>query len=145
MISLAAGYASFLYFFPGTVQRIGATLTLAGYLYCGLFQFRRRFPTRKIPDAPASAICAAYRIELERKLEFGRTAWRTFLLVRKKQSVVKRPPSPSDIRGVTPRAQTSSRYGNRRATCVCGRWPVLAPRSFSGTPGPSDECGRPRL
>ena len=79
MIFLATGYASFLYFFPGMVQRIGATLTLAGYLYCAV-QLRKRFQLGQIPERPAAVTCAAYRMELTRKLEFGRTAWRTFLL-----------------------------------------------------------------
>ena len=32
MIFCAIGYASFLHFFPGTIQRIGAPLTGAGYV-----------------------------------------------------------------------------------------------------------------
>jgi hypothetical protein len=40
---------------------------------------------------------------------------------KKKQSAVKRHPLPGDIHGVTRRAQTSSRYGSRRAICVYAR------------------------
>ena len=42
--------------------------------------------------------------------------------------VVKRPPSPGDTRGASRQAQTSSQRGNRRAACVCGRWPEYYPR-----------------
>ena len=49
------------------------------------------------------------------------------VVARKKQPVVKRPSSLGDIHAVTRRAQTSSRYGDRRATCVGGRWPEYAP------------------
>jgi len=69
MASAAAGYASFLYFFPGTVQRVGSSLTLAAYVYCA-YQFRKRGPLRTVlADAPA-ATCAAYQAELKRLRDF---------------------------------------------------------------------------
>jgi hypothetical protein len=68
-IFLAAGYGSFLYFFPGTVQRIGSSLTLAGYVY-GAYRLHKRGLPRTVPAGPASATCAAYRAELERQREF---------------------------------------------------------------------------
>lgn len=78
MILLAAGYASFLYTFPRTVHRIGASLTLAGYAYCA-YQLYKRGPARKGLDA-ALATGARYRAELERQRGFCLDAWRTFLL-----------------------------------------------------------------
>src|SRR4030095_12931837 len=50
-----------------------------------------------------------------------------YLWSAKMKLVVKRPPSPGDIHGVIRRAPTSSRYRNRRATCVCGRWLEFGP------------------
>ena len=41
--------------------------------------------------------------------------------------VVKRPPSPSGIRGATNRAPRSSRRGDWRVACACGRWPEHCP------------------
>ncbi|MGA7415191.1 MAG: hypothetical protein WBW33_32265 [Bryobacteraceae bacterium] len=70
MICLAACYLSFLYFFPGILQRIGASLTLAAYLYCG-YQFRKNGPVKRLlADAPA-ATCAAYQSELKRLRDFS--------------------------------------------------------------------------
>ena len=68
-IFLASGYASFLYFFPGTMQRIGASLTLAGYVY-GAYRLRKRGLPGIVPAGPASATCAAYRMELARQRDF---------------------------------------------------------------------------
>ena len=65
MICAAASYALFLYFFPGAVQRIGSSLTLAAYLYCA-YQFRKRGPVRKVLADPPAATCAAYQAELKR-------------------------------------------------------------------------------
>lgn len=70
MICSAACYALFLYIFPGTVQRIGSTLTLAAYLYCA-YQFRKRGPVRAVlADRPA-VTCAAYQAELKRLRDFS--------------------------------------------------------------------------
>ena len=69
MAFAAAGYASFLYLFPGTMQRVGSSLTLAAYLYCA-YQFRKGGPLRTVlADAPA-ATCAAYQAELKRLRDF---------------------------------------------------------------------------
>ncbi len=70
MICSAAGYASFLYFFPGTVPRIGASLTLAAYLYCA-YQFRKKGPVRKVLADPPAATCAAHQAELKRLRDFS--------------------------------------------------------------------------
>jgi uncharacterized membrane protein YfcA len=73
MICSAAGYASFLYFFPGILQRFGASLTLAAYLYCA-HQFRRKASMKRLlADAPA-ATCAAYRAELQSLRDFSRVS-----------------------------------------------------------------------
>jgi hypothetical protein len=69
MICSAACYASFLYFFPDTVHRIGASLTLSAYLYCA-YQFRKRGPGRKVLADPPAATCAAYQAELKRLRDF---------------------------------------------------------------------------
>lgn len=79
MILAAAGWALFLYFFASPVHRMGATLTLAGYLYCA-YQLHRTGPARKVTAGPASATCATYRAELERQRHFCLTAWRTVML-----------------------------------------------------------------
>jgi hypothetical protein len=79
MILSAAGYAWFLYFFPRTVHRIGASLTLAGYLYCA-YQLYKRGSLGKAPPDAASATGATYRAELGRQRGFCLDAWRTFLL-----------------------------------------------------------------
>jgi hypothetical protein len=69
MICCAVGYASFLFFFPGIVQRIGASLTLAAYLYSA-YQFRKRGPVRKVLADPPATTCAAYQAELKRLRDF---------------------------------------------------------------------------
>jgi hypothetical protein len=77
MICSAACYTSFLYFFPGTLQRIGSSLTLAAYLYSG-YQFRQKGPVKRVlADAPA-ATCAAYQSELKRLRDFS---WISTLMV----------------------------------------------------------------
>jgi hypothetical protein len=78
MLSAAAGYASFLYFFPGTIQRIGASLTLAGYVYCG-YQLRKR-DAATAGSGPSMATTATYRAQLERQRDFLQTCWRRLLL-----------------------------------------------------------------
>jgi hypothetical protein len=70
MIYAAACYASFLYFFPGTEQRIGSSLTLAAYLYCA-YQFRKKGPVRKVLADQPAATCAAYQAELKRLRDFS--------------------------------------------------------------------------
>jgi hypothetical protein len=74
LVFLAIGYASFLYFFPGTVQRVGAALALAGFIF-GAYQLYRRGPARKVSDGPAMSTVAAYRAELERQRDFHSGAW----------------------------------------------------------------------
>lgn len=69
MASAAAGYAAFLYFFPGIPQRIGSSLTLAAYLYCA-YQFRQKGPVRRVLADPPAATCAAYQAELKRMRDF---------------------------------------------------------------------------
>src|SRR5664279_2811458 len=72
MACSAAGYASFLYFFPGTAQRIGSSLTLAAYLYCA-YQLRKRGALRKVLSDSPPATCAAYQAELVRLRDFSFT------------------------------------------------------------------------
>jgi hypothetical protein len=72
MACSAACYASFLHFLPGTVQRIGSSLTMAAYLYCA-YQLRKRGSLRKALSDPPSATCASYRAELERLRDFSFT------------------------------------------------------------------------
>jgi len=69
MIGLAAGYSSFLYFFPGTPQRIGASLTLAAYVYCA-YQFRRNGPVKRLLAQEPATTSAAFKAELERLRDF---------------------------------------------------------------------------
>ena len=69
MASAAAGWVSFLYFFPGIVHRVGSSLTLAAYLYCA-YQFRKRGPVRTVLADPPAATCAAYRAEVKRLRDF---------------------------------------------------------------------------
>jgi len=70
MILPATCYGLFLYFFPGTLQRIGCSLTLAAYLYCA-YQFRKKGAvTRVLAEVPA-ATCAAYKAELQRLRDFS--------------------------------------------------------------------------
>jgi hypothetical protein len=70
MLCSAACYALFLYIFPGTLQRIGSSLTLAAYLYCA-YQFRKKGPVRKVLADPPAATCAAFRAELMRLRDFS--------------------------------------------------------------------------
>jgi len=79
MIFGEAGYASFLYFFPSLIHRIGASLTLAGYLF-GAYQIYKRVRLGKAPPSVVSATGARYRAELGRQRDFCLSAWRTFLL-----------------------------------------------------------------
>ena len=79
MILGAAGWAWLLYFFPSTAARIGASLTLAAYLYCG-WQLHKRGPARKLPAHPVLATCAAYRQELARHRDFTASLWWKFML-----------------------------------------------------------------
>jgi hypothetical protein len=63
-------------------------------------------------------------------LRFGPGTWYIdsgTLWSAKTKLVVTRPPSPGDIHGVIRRARPSSRYRNRLATCVCGRWLEFGP------------------
>ena len=69
MLCSALGYALFLYIFPGLVQRIGSTLTLAAYLYCA-WQFRKRGPVREVLAGPPAATCAAFQTELKRLRDY---------------------------------------------------------------------------
>ena len=78
-ISAAAGWAWLLYFFPSPVHRVGASLTLAAYLYCA-WQLHKRGLAGKAPADSASATCAAYRQELVRHREFTSSLWWKFML-----------------------------------------------------------------
>jgi hypothetical protein len=51
MILAAVGYVSFLYFFSGTIPRIGVGLALAGYLY-SFYRLYKRGPVGKVPEGP---------------------------------------------------------------------------------------------
>ena len=79
MIFGAAGYASFLYFFPSLIHRIGASLTLAGYLFCA-YQLYNRARLGRVPPGVVLTTGARYRAELGRQRDFSLNAWRTFLL-----------------------------------------------------------------
>ena len=79
MIFGAAGYASFLYFFPSLIHRIGASLTLAGYLFCA-YQIYKRVRLGKASPSVVSATGTRYRAELGQQRDFCLNAWRTFLL-----------------------------------------------------------------
>jgi len=70
MICSAACYVWFLYFFPGILQRIGSSLTLAAYLYCA-YQFRKKSAVKRILAEAPAATCAAYKAELERLRDFS--------------------------------------------------------------------------
>jgi len=70
MICSAAYYAIFLYFFPGILQRIGCSLTLAGYLYCA-YQFRKKGAVKRVLTEVPAATCAAYKAELQRLRDFS--------------------------------------------------------------------------
>lgn len=70
MICSAACYASLLYLFPGPLPRIGASLTLAAYLYCA-YQFRKRGPVRNVLSDPPATTCAAHQAELKRLRGFS--------------------------------------------------------------------------
>ena len=70
MICSAACYAAFLYLFPGAVPRIGASLTLAAYLYCA-YQFRKRGPVKRVLADPPAVTCAAHQAELKRMRDFS--------------------------------------------------------------------------
>ena len=52
----------------------------------------------------------------------ARLLWSAKIIV-----VVRRPPSPGDTHDASRPAQTSSQHSNRRAACVCGRWPEHGP------------------
>lgn len=75
----AAGYGMFLYFFPSLIHRIGAGLTLAGYLFCA-YQIYKRFLLGKEPSRVVSATASRYRAELGQQRDFCLNAWRTYLL-----------------------------------------------------------------
>ena len=70
MISSAACYALFLYFFPGVLQRIGCSLTLGAYLYCA-YQFRKKGAVKRVLAEAPAATCAAYKAELQRLRDFS--------------------------------------------------------------------------
>jgi hypothetical protein len=70
MICSAACYALFLYFFPGILQRIGSSLTLAAYLYCA-YRFRKKGPVKSVLAEAPAATCAAYKAELQRLRDFS--------------------------------------------------------------------------
>ncbi len=79
MSSAALAYALFLCLFPGSLQRVGSSLTLAGYVYCGI-QLRRMRSAATQAEATASVTGAAYRAALERQREFALNAWRRLML-----------------------------------------------------------------
>ena len=70
MIGSAVCYALFLYFFPGILQRIGSSLTLAAYLYCAC-QFRKKGAVKRVLGEVPAATCAAYKAELQRLRDFS--------------------------------------------------------------------------
>jgi arylsulfatase A-like enzyme len=57
-------------------------------------------------------------------------------VLRKKELVARRLPSPGDIHGATHRAQTFSPRGNRWAACAYGRWPEHGPGGVPESQGP---------
>jgi hypothetical protein len=70
MICAAACYALFLYVFPGILQRIGCSLTLAAYVFCA-YQFRKKGAVKRILAEVPAATCAAYKAELRRLRDFS--------------------------------------------------------------------------
>src|SRR4051794_19941002 len=56
---LASGYGSFLYFFPGVMQRLGSVLALGGFCFAA-YELYRRGPARKVPGGPPALTIAAY-------------------------------------------------------------------------------------
>ncbi|MFN7997554.1 MAG: hypothetical protein U0Q18_28305 [Bryobacteraceae bacterium] len=70
MVCSCACYALFLYVFPGVLQRLGCSLTLAAYLYCA-YQFRRKGGVKQVLAEAPAATCAAYRAELQRLHDFS--------------------------------------------------------------------------
>ena len=69
MIGVAGCYLWFLCFFPGTLQRIGSTLTLAAYLYCA-YQWKKT-PAKHGPGEVPAATVAAYKTQLQRLRDFS--------------------------------------------------------------------------
>jgi len=69
MAGSAVWYAWFLYLFPGAIQRIGSSLTLAAYLYCA-YAFRKRGFLGKVLADPPAATCVAYQEELKRLRDY---------------------------------------------------------------------------
>ena len=89
------------------------------------------------PNAGMPAFPSLTQSELNAIVAFLHTQMDKFAVwSTKTKLVVKRPPSPGDIHGVIRRAPTSSRYRNRRATCVCGRWPEYGPGWIPELQGP---------
>jgi len=70
MICSAACYAGLFFFFPGILQRIGCSLTLAAYLYCA-YQFRKKGAVRMLLAETPAPTCAAYKAELQRLHDFS--------------------------------------------------------------------------
>jgi len=79
MVFAAAGYIWLLYAFAGVIQRVGATLTLAGYCYC-FYELYRIGAVRRSGAVRAAQTCSTYRLQLEFKRELCATAWRRFML-----------------------------------------------------------------
>ena len=79
MFLAAAGYALIFYFIPGVVQRIGSSLTLAGYFYSA-YEIRKRWPVRRLSAGPASGTAAAYRAQLARQRDLLQAYWKILIL-----------------------------------------------------------------
>jgi hypothetical protein len=79
MLCCAMGYASFLYFFPGTLQRLGSSLTLVGYAYA-MRNFRPGERSSRAMLDPLQPTLAGYRDALVKQRDFVRDAWKNFTL-----------------------------------------------------------------
>ncbi len=79
MLLSAVGYVAFLFVFAQVTQRVGAGLTIAGYLYA-LWRLFKRSPLSRTPQDAAAPTVAVYRSELERQRDFLRNACSDFVL-----------------------------------------------------------------
>jgi hypothetical protein len=95
-----------------------------------------------------AAVCLATRLQRSKPLPAKsacRSRARGPLWSAEMVVVVKRPLSPGNTHDASRQAQTSSQHGNRRAACVCGRWPEHGPGWVPEFQDLTRSAGRPRL